>query len=127
VKRIVLIGAALLTGAAVASAAHPPFESVVLAPLHGSSVTGRVTYRAHGNGTSTTVRLRGVPPGATARVLLHAGTCRAHGLSFAVVAGGRIVFHGAPVPIGVVTDGKHVFSVVVNGREVACAAIPGIR
>jgi hypothetical protein len=67
-----------------------------------------------------------VPAGATVRVLLHAGSCRHHGASFALVRTGRISFHGTPVPIGTVADGRHVFSVVVNGREAACAAIPGM-
>ena len=106
--------------------AHAPYESVVLEPVNGSHVRGRITYHAAGSGTSVAAHLTGVPRGAVVRVLLHAGTCRRHGASFAVVVRGSLRFHGAPVPIGSVADGRHAFTVVVAGREAACAAIPGM-
>lgn len=108
-----------------AAFSHAPYESVKLVPLHGSGVGGRIVYHAAGTGTSVSSMLRGVPANATVRVLLHAGTCRRHGASFALVVAGRLLFHGSPVPISTVADGKHVFSVVVNGRESACAEVPG--
>src|SRR5689334_11061976 len=124
---VCLILIASLPAVFVASAsAHAPYESVKLAPLHGSGVSGRVYYRAVGAGTNVSVKLRGVPLGATSRVLLRSGSCRRHGLSFAAVVLGQLRFHGAPVAISTVADGKHVFTVVINGRESACAVIPGL-
>ena len=113
--------------AAVAALSHVPYESVAVKPLGAGQVGGRIMYHAVTPGTHVESRLTGVPAGATVRILLHAGTCRRHGASYAVVVGGRLLFHRSPVPIATVADGKHVFSVVVNGREVGCAAIPGIN
>jgi hypothetical protein len=126
IRRLLPIALAAAAFVPTAAAAHAPYESVTLAPLPGSHVSGRITYHAQGGGTSASVRLTHVPSGATVRVLLHAGSCRRHGASFALVHAGRISFHALPVPIGTVADGRHVFTVVVNGREAACAAIPGM-
>jgi hypothetical protein len=113
--------------AAAAVLGHAPYESAAVKPVGGSHVGGRIVYRALPPGTRIEPRLTGVSPRATVRILLHAGTCRRHGASFAIVVAGRVLFHGSPVPISTVADGKHVFSVVVNGREAGCATIPGIN
>lgn len=126
IRRLLPIALAAAAFVPAASAGHAPYESVTLTPLPGSQAGGRITYHAQGGGTSATVRLAHVPAGAAVRVLLHAGSCRRHGASFALVRAGRISFHGTPVPIGTVADGHHVFTVVVSGREAACAAIPGM-
>jgi hypothetical protein len=105
----------------IAALAIAPTESVVLKPLHGSHVGGRITYKSSGKVTAATAKLTGVPAGAAVRVLLQAGTCRRHGASAAALRNGKI-----PVPISIVADGSHVFTVVVNGKEAACAAIPGL-
>jgi len=118
---------AVATLAAIAALGNAPYESAAVKPIGGSHVGGRIVYHAVPPGTRVTSLLTGISAGATVRILLHAGTCRTHGASFAVAVGGRLLFHGAPVPIATVADGKHVFSVVVNGREAGCARIPGMN
>jgi hypothetical protein len=127
-----LAAAAVLAGPALAG--HPPTESVRL----GGGITGTISYRAAGKGTAVHVQLKGAKPRASVRVLFHAGTCKRHGASFALAVQGRasasgafdrrgrVRFHGEPVGIATVADGDHVFVVVVNGRERACVAIPGL-
>jgi hypothetical protein len=95
-------------------------ESVLLQPLRHSGVGGRVFYQADGDGTKVWTRIRGV------RIVFHAGTCARHGASFAALSRGELRFHGQQVDVGTVADGKHVFVAVANGRELACARIPGI-
>jgi hypothetical protein len=122
------VGATAAVAAIFASAALAlaPYESVELKPLNGSHVAGRIVYHGPAGGTRVQAQLRGVPGGGAVHVLLHAGTCRTHGLSSAVVVRGRLLFHGSPVAIDTVADGRHVFTVVLNGRELACAPIPGM-
>jgi hypothetical protein len=122
-KLLPFVLAAVLVPAASAAA---PLESVFLKPVGASHVGGRITYRSVGAGTAVTARLTGVPRGATVSILLHQGTCRRHGASFALVRAGRLLFHRQPVSISTVADGAHVFVVVVSGHEAACAAIPGM-
>jgi len=128
----------VLASLAAALALAAPVEAVTLRPTGASRIEGRVVYRAAGTGTSVTVRLAGAPAGAAVRVLFQSGTCVRHGASFALAGRGRatadggfgyrgsVLFHGRPVGTGVVADGRHIFTVVVNGRQAACARIPGM-
>ena len=130
-----LVAMAIAAGLATSNV---PIESVSLHAGNGSRVAGRLTYHAAGQGTAVSVRISGLAPGASVRVLFEAGACARHGASFALAGSGRaaadgtftqhgrLLFHGLPVGIGTVADGKHVFTLVVAGEQRACARIPGM-
>lgn len=129
---------AVTLAAAFATSTVAPIESVSLHAGNDSRLAGRVTYRAAGQGTALSYRLSGLAPGTSVRLLFQAGGCARHGASFAVAGSsraaadgtfaghGRLLFHGLPVGIGIVADGKHVFTLVVAGVQRACARIPGM-
>jgi hypothetical protein len=124
--------------AAFATANVAPIESVSLHARNGTHLVGTISYHAAGNGTAVSLRLTGAAPGTSIRVLFQAGSCAHHGASFALAGSGRassagtlsrhgrVLFHGQPVGIGIVADGKHVFTVVFAGAQQACAPIPGM-
>jgi opacity protein-like surface antigen len=135
-------GVALLVLAAAAAAAGPAppplVEGVIFKPVAKSGVqgTGRVTQ--NGIGTGVVVRLSGLKPHATARVLLQTGRYPKLSASFAKAvnlkadAGGRargssaIRFRNEPVAFWIVADGDHVLTVISGGKVVAIAEIPGL-
>jgi len=131
----VLVVAAIV--AAGASAANPT-ETVRFTPVANSGVTGSATLGANGAGTRVSVRLAGLAPNASARVLLRTGAWPRVSASFASAvtvkadANGRaraasaVRFRNEPVSWTIVADGDHVLTVVSGGRVVAYAAIPGM-
>jgi hypothetical protein len=139
-RLIFLVAAAVAVLAVAAAAAAPPplAEGVVFKPVAKSGVAGTGTVTQNGIGTGVVVRLRGLEPGSTARVLLRTGRYPKLSASFAKAvtvradASGRargssaIRFRDEPVAFQVVTDGHHVLAVVQNGKVVAIAEIPGL-
>ena len=133
---LVLAVAALAASGAVA--APPLAEGVTFKPVAASGVTGTGTVTHNGAGTGVVVRLAGLKPGATARVLLRTGRYPKLSASFAKAVNGRadaagrargssaIRYRNEPVAFQFVTDGDHVLTVVQNGRIVAIAEIPGL-
>jgi hypothetical protein len=132
-------GVALLVLAAVAAAAPPPLaEGVVFKPVAKSGVAGTGMVTQNGIGTGVVVRLRGLKPNSTARVLLQTGRYPKLSASFAkavnLKADGRgqargssaIRFRNEPVAFWIVADGDHVLSVIAGGKVVAIAEIPGL-
>jgi len=138
--RIVLLAAALATIAVTAAgAATPPLaEGVTFKSVAKSGVVGSGTVTANGIGTGVTVRLTGLKPNSTARVLLRTGRYPQLSASFAKAvnvkadgsgrgrASSAIRFRNEPVGFPIVADGRHVLTVVVDGRIVAVAEIPGL-
>jgi opacity protein-like surface antigen len=133
-------GVALLVLAAAAAAAPPPplAEGVIFKPVAKSGVTGTGMVTQNGIGTGVVVRLRGLKPNSTARVLLQTGRYPKLSASFAkavnVKADARgqargssaIRFRNEPVAFWIVADGDHVLSVIAGGKVVAIAEIPGL-
>ena len=131
-----LVAAVLPVAAATASSA--PTETVRFNAVGGSGVKGSATLGANGIGTKVAVRVTGLEPGSTARVLLHVGRYPKLSASFARAAGLRADARGAaratsavryrsePVSWTVVADGDHVLTIVAGGKVVAWAAIPGM-
>jgi lipoprotein-anchoring transpeptidase ErfK/SrfK len=138
--RLALLAAAALAAIAVAAAAAAPplAEGVTFKPVAKSGVAGTGTVTQNGIGTGVVVRLSGLEPGSTARVLLRAGRYPRLSASFAKAvnvkadAQGRargssaIRFRDEPVAFQLVADGRHVLTVVAGGRVVAVAEIPGL-
>jgi hypothetical protein len=138
--RLSLVVAVVLAAATVAAAAAPPplAEGVVFKPVAKSGVAGTGVVTQNGIGTGVVVRLRGLKPGSTARVLLRTGRYPRLSASFAKAvnvkadSAGRargssaIRFRNEPVAFSVVADGHHVLTVVAGGRVVAVAEIPGL-
>ncbi len=139
--RIALLAAAALAGIAVAAAgaAAPPLaEGVTFKPVAKSSVAGTGIVTANGVGTAVTVRLTGLKPNSTARVLLRTGRYPQLSASFAQAvnvkadargrarASSAIRFRNEPVAFHIVADGQHVLTVISQGRVVAVAEIPGL-
>ena len=134
-----LVAAALAVVAVAAAAAAPPLaEGVTFKPAAKSGVAGTGVVTQNGIGTGVVVRLTGLRPGSTARVLLRTGRYPKLSASFATAvtlradARGRargssaIRYRSEPVAFNIVTDGRHVLSVIANGRVVARAEIPGL-
>jgi hypothetical protein len=128
----------LALGVSAATAANPT-EGVLFKPVAKSGVAGKAELGAHGVGTRVSVRLTGLAPGATARVLLHTGRYPRLSASFATAVGritadargvarasSAVRFRNEPVSWRIVADGDHVLTVVVGGRVVAYAPIPGM-
>jgi len=136
--RIALLASALVATLATAAAASNPTETVVFKPIAGSGVKGTATLGANGIGTRVSVRLTGVAPGATARVLVRVGQYPNLSASFAKAvyaksnpngvarASSAVRFRNQPVSWSIVADGDHVLTVVVDGKLVAYAEIPGM-
>jgi hypothetical protein len=138
--RLALLAAAALAVVAVAAAAAAPplAEGVTFKAVAKSGVAGTGTVTQNGIGTGVRVRLTGLKPGSTARVLLKTGRYPNLSASFAKAvnvradAQGRargssaIRFRDEPVAFSLVADGRHVLTVVANGRVVAVAEIPGL-
>ena len=125
----------LATGAA---ANYAPTEAVLFKPVAKSGVTGRAELGANGIGTKVSVRITGLRPGATARVLVRTGRYPKLSASFAKAvfakadakgvarASSAVRYRNEPVSWGLIADGDHVLTVVVDGKLVAYAEIPGM-
>jgi hypothetical protein len=134
-----LVAAALAVLAVSAATAAPPLaEGVTFKPVAKSGVTGTGTVTQNGIGTAVAVRLTGLEPGSSARVLLRSGrypklsASFAHAVNVKADARGRarassaIRFRNEPVAFHLVADGHHVLTVVAGGKIVAIAEIPGL-
>jgi opacity protein-like surface antigen len=131
---VAVVAAAFAAGASAAA----PVETVLFKPVAKSGVAGSATVGANGIGTKISVRLKGLAPGAKATVLLRVGRYPKLSASFAkgVVAtadargvaraSSAIRYRSEPVSFSVVADGDHVLTVIVGGRVVAYAEIPGM-
>ena len=139
IRLALAVTAALAVVVVAAAAAAPPLaEGVTFRPVAKSGVVGTGTVTQNGIGTAVNVRLSGLKPGSTARVLLRAGRYPKLSASFATAvnvtadargrarASSAIRFRNEPVAFHVVADGRHVLTVVANGRVVAVAEIPGL-
>jgi lipoprotein-anchoring transpeptidase ErfK/SrfK len=135
----VLVTAALAVLAVSAAAAAPPLaEGVTFKPVAKSGVAGTGTVTQNGVGTAVVVRLTGLKPNSTARVLLRSGRYPQLSASFAQAvnvkadargrgrASSAIRFRNEPVAFHIVADGRHVLTVVAGGKIVALAEIPGL-
>lgn len=112
--------------------------TVQLEAVDGSGVTGTATLSAAGDGTNVALDIDGLPPNATARASLHAGTCAEPSASFAVLpdlqtdsagtatATGSVLFRDTEaVDLATLTDGAHVIFVQTD-QVVACGTIPQV-
>jgi hypothetical protein len=137
--RTLALAVAVLALAATATAAANPTEGVLFKPVAKSGVTGKAELGANGVGTRVSVRITGLAPGATARVLLRTGPWPKLSASFATAVGAikadargvargssAVRFRNEPVSWQIIADGDHVLTVVVGGRVVAYAGIPGM-
>lgn len=127
---------AVLLAVAVPAATAGIAETIKLAPQGGSGVAGTATVSSPGDraAAAVSVRLRGLEPGASVRVVLNAVkgasivrilSARA-GKTGTVVASGRVRYRGEPVTFASIADGAHAVSVVAGDRLVARGVIPGI-
>ena len=140
IRFALLVAAALaVVAVAAAGAATPPLaEGVTFKPVAKSGVAGTGIVTANGVGTGVVVRLTGLKPNSTARVLLRTGRYPQLSASFAQAvnvkadargrarASSAIRFRREPVAFHIVADGQHVLTVVADGRIVAIAEIPGL-
>jgi opacity protein-like surface antigen len=138
-RRFILLSALAVALFVVAvAAAVNPAEGTRFSPVARSGVTGTATLAANGIGTKVNVRLVGLAPGTTARVLLRTGRYPRLSASFARAveakadargvarASSAVRFRGEPVSWTIVADGDHVLTVVAGGKLVAYATIPGM-
>ena len=140
-----LLGLSLIVLAVPALPVLPALPAVVMAqetvtvPLEaveGSGVSGTAVLTAAGEGTNVALEVNGLPPGATARATMQAGTCATPSASFAALpdltadAGGRatatgsVLFRGAEaVALATMADGEHILAIQTE-QVVACGVIP---
>jgi hypothetical protein len=130
---LVLFAAALLATPAEAN------ESIKskLTEKDDSGVGGTATFSFTHPDTRALVELTGLDPGATARIIVHAGDCSGQSASFVALpdvsadaggnatADGLLLFQGREtVELGTIADGEHSISVVQGDRTVACGEVP---
>jgi hypothetical protein len=110
--------------------------TVQLEPMGGSGVSGSATLTAAGEGTNVALDVSGLPPGATARGTLQAGTCATPSASFAALpdltadasgratATGSVLFRATEnVALATMADGEHIIAIHTE-QVVACGVIP---
>ncbi len=124
------------TGVSVGQAA----AVVQFEPANGSKAEGAAIVSGAGDGTSVSLHVTGLTPGAPAQVTLHAGTPAAPSASFAALpeltvdaagtgtATGPVLFRGTEsVALAAVADGDHYISISQGGRVVATGTIPRVE
>jgi hypothetical protein len=139
VRRLALI-AVLVLPVSVSVASAGVAETVRLSPRAGSAVSGTATVSSPGDkaAAAVSVKLKGLKPSASVRVMLNvvvggntgASTtlilsARANGRG-ALSASGRVRYRGTPVTFSSIADGAHAISVVTGGKVVARGVIPGM-
>jgi hypothetical protein len=138
VLRLAAVAAVLALGVSVAAAGIA--ETIKLSPRGGSGVTGTATISSPGDTAAArvVVRVKGLKPGALARVQLNVVDGKNTSASTALiltaradakgslVASGRVRYRGTPVTFASLADGAHAVSVLTGGRVVARGVIPGI-
>jgi hypothetical protein len=111
--------------------------TVELDPVGESGVSGTATLMVAGEGTNVALDIRGLAPGAEARVTMHANTCAMPSASFAALpdlkadatgratAIGSVLFHGTKnVALAIMADGEHIIAIRAGGQVMACGVIP---
>lgn len=138
--KVVAVVAALAAILVASTAQAGISEGVVLRPLGSSGVTGKVIVSSPDDRAAAAVgvTVRGLRPGASARLVLNAieqgkvgastvvvasGRANAKGV---LVAKGRVVYRGEPVTFSSIADGAHAFTVVAGGKAVARGVLPGM-
>jgi len=138
ILRLAAVAAVLVLGVSVAAAGIA--ETIKLTPRGGSGVTGTATVSSPGDTVAArvVVRVKGLKPGALARVQLNVVEGKNTSASTALiltaradakgslVASGRVRYRGTPVTFASIADGVHAVSVLSGGRLVARGVIPGI-
>ncbi len=138
--KVVAVVAALAAILVASTAQAGISEGVVLRPLGSSGVTGKAIVSSPGDraAAAVSITVRGLRPGAQARLVLNAiergkvgastvvvasGRANAKGV---LVAKGRILYRGEPVTFSSIADGAHAFTVVAGGKSVARGVLPGM-
>ena len=138
VRRLTLLAALLALTASVASAGIA--ETIRLSPRGGSAVSGTATVSSPGDkaAAAVSVKLKGLKPGASVRIMLNVVAGNSTGASTtlilsarandrgAVAASGRVRYRGEPVTFASIADGDHAISAVSGGKLVARGVIPGM-
>ena len=131
------IAAAIVAAPAVGGVA----ETIKLSPRNGSGVTGTATVASPGDAAAAAVRVkvRGLKPGAIARIqlnvvdrgntsasttLIRSARADARGV---LVTSGSVRYRGEPVTFATIADGAHAISVVSGGKVVARGIVPGMN
>jgi hypothetical protein len=127
--------AAGLVAAAVALAALPEREFSVHG-LGGSRIDGDATLRSLGTETGMELVLTGLPRGKKFRVVLTTGSCARRSAKVTLLGiatagpnglaryASLVRRNGAPIAFRSIADGKHVITVVVSKKTLACGSIP---
>lgn len=135
-------GTALTLGLLAAALLALPAEAVEsvesrLSEQDDSGVGGTATFTFTYPDTRALVEVKGLDPGAAARVTVHAGGCSRQGASFVALsdvaadadgnatADGLLLFQGSEsIQLETIADGEHSISVTQGDRAVACGAVP---
>jgi hypothetical protein len=129
---VIVVLAAVLTAVAVAATPERDFR---VKPAGGSKVTGTGILKSAGIETGLQLSLTGLPRGKKFRVVLNTGTCgrRATSILLGIGTSGKngvahysslVRRNGAAMAFRSVADGKHVVTIVVSTKTLACGAIP---
>ena len=130
------VTAVLAAGLAAVAAAATPQRDFKVLPVGASHVTGTGTLRSAGIETGLQLMLSGLPRNRKFRVLLHTGTCARRSATSTVLGiatsgsngtarySSLVRRNGAAMSFASVADGKHVVTVVVKTKTLACGAIP---
>jgi hypothetical protein len=133
---ILSVTVVLAAGLAAAAFAATPERDFRVNPTGGSRVTGTGTLRSAGIETGMQLMLTGLPKKTTFRVVLRTGTCARRSATSTLLgiasagANGSARYsslvrrNGAPMRFEAVADGKHVVTIVVKLKTLACGAIP---
>jgi hypothetical protein len=138
ILRLAAVVAVLALGVSVATAGIA--EGFKLTPRGGSGVSGTGVAASPGDNAAAriSVKVKGLKPGAVARVQLNVVVGRNTSASTVLivtgradaagklVASGRVLYRGTPVTFASIADGAHAVSIVSGGRVVARGVIPGI-
>jgi hypothetical protein len=108
-----------------------------LSEQNDSGVGGTATFSFTHPDTRALVELKGLDPGATARITVHAGGCSRPSASFVALpdvsadakgnatADGLLLFQGREaVELNTIADGEHSISVAQGDRALACGEVP---
>jgi hypothetical protein len=133
---ILSVTAVLAAGLAAVAVAATPERDFKVKPLGGSHVTGTGTLRSAGIETGLQLMLTGLPRNKRFRVELHTGTCARRSATTTLLgiatAGSNgtarysslVRRNGAAISFASVADGKHVVTIVMKTKTLACGAIP---
>jgi hypothetical protein len=138
VRRLAFLAVLLALAAPVASAGIA--ETIKLTSRGGSAVSGTATASSPGDraAAAVSVKLRGLKPGASVRIMLNVVVGKQTGASTTLIlsarandrgtlaASGRVRYRGEPVTFASIADGAHAISVVTGGKLVARGVIPGM-